>query len=90
MFSHLVRLKPRCNPAGPADPLYAAWAAQHGRAPAAPAVEARRRAAFHENRRYVEDWNARGASHNLTLNRFADWTQVRTICLDQLRYRKAW
>ena len=76
-FSHVVRLKPGYNPAGPADPLYAAWAAQHGRVPAAPAVEARRRAAFHENRRYIEDWNARGGSHNLTLNRFADWTQVR-------------
>ena len=75
-FIHLSKLN--LNPAGPADPLYAAWAAQHGRAPAAPAVEARRRAAFHENRRYIEDWNARGASHNLTLNRFADWTQVRT------------
>ena len=73
-----VLLIRRCNPAGPADPLYDAWAAQHGRAPAAPAVEARRRAAFHENRRYVEEWNAGARSHNLTLNRFADWTQVRT------------
>ena len=76
-YFNVVVLKSRPNRAGPADPLYAAWAAQHGRTPAPPAVEARRRAAFHENRRYIEDWNARGSSHNLTLNRFADWTQVR-------------
>ena len=62
--------------AGPEDPLYDAWSAQHGRTPASPATEARRRAAFHDNRRYIEEWNAAGRSHNLSLNRFADWTQA--------------
>jgi len=57
--------------------VYSAWAAQHSRAPAAPAVAARRRAAFHQNRAAIQAWNAGGHAHNQTLNRFADWTQAR-------------
>ncbi|KAK9824976.1 hypothetical protein WJX81_002463 [Elliptochloris bilobata] len=71
----MAALMPSTARLGPANPLYDAWAAQHGRTPAAPAAEARRRAAFHENLAYIEAWNAGGGRHNLSLNRFADWTQ---------------
>ena len=67
----------QCFPGG--DEVYDDFAATFGRRHATPEEYKHRRAVFHDNRKFIEDWNTEAQSsdtHMLALNHFADWTQV--------------
>ena len=70
-------------PAG-GDEVYNDFAATFGRRHSSPEEYEHRRGVFHDNRQFIEDWNAQAPnsdSHILGLNHFADWTQVDSSCL---------
>lgn len=59
--------------------MYDDFAASFGRRHATPQEYEHRRAVFHDNRQFIEEWNSEAQSserHMLALNHFADWTQV--------------
>lgn len=59
--------------------MYDDFAASFGRRHSSLGEYEHRRGVFHDNRRFIEDWNAQAQSsdsHMLGLNHFADWTQV--------------
>ncbi len=59
--------------------MYDEFAATFGRRHSSPEEYEHRRGVFHDNCRFIEDWNAQAHSsdsHMLGLNHFADWTQV--------------
>ena len=61
------------------DEVYDDFAAAHGRRHSTPQEYEHRRQVFHDNRKFIEDWNSEAhnsESHMLALNHFADWTQV--------------
>ena len=65
-------------PAG-GDEVYDDFTASFGRRHSSREEYEHRRGVFHDNRRFIEDWNAQAPnsdSHMLGLNHFADWTQV--------------
>ncbi|KAL3135552.1 hypothetical protein ABBQ38_006030 [Trebouxia sp. C0009 RCD-2024] len=60
------------------DEVYDDFAASFGRRHATPQEYEHRRAVFHDNRQFIEEWNSEAQSserHMLALNHFADWTQ---------------
>lgn len=60
------------------DEVYDDFAASFGRRHSSREEYEHRRGVFHDNRRFIEDWNAQAPnsdSHMLGLNHFADWTQ---------------
>ena len=62
--------------------MYDDFAATFGRRHSSPEEYEHRRAVFHDNRKFIEDWNTEAHasdSHMLGLNHFADWTQVRVL-----------
>lgn len=64
------------------DEVYDDFAATYGRRHSTPEEYEHRRQVFHDNRKFIEDWNSEAhnsESHMLALNHFADWTQV-CIC----------
>lgn len=65
------------------DEVYDDFAASFGRRHATRDEYEHRRAVFHDNRKFIEDWNSEAQSserHMLGLNHFADWTQVSASC----------
>ncbi len=61
------------------DEVYDDFSASFGRRHFSSEEYEHRRGVFHDNRQYIEDWNAQAQnsdSHMLGLNHFADWTQV--------------
>ncbi len=61
------------------DEVYDDFAATFGRRHSSPEEYEHRRGVFHDNRQFIEDWNAQAPntdSHMLGLNHFADWTEV--------------
>lgn len=59
--------------------MYDDFAAAYGRRHSTPEEYEHRRQVFHDNRKFIEDWNWQAQSsesHMLGLNHFADWTQV--------------
>ena len=66
------------------DEVYDDFAATFGRRHSSHDEYEHRRGVFHDNRQFIEDWNAQAPnsdSHMLGLNHFADWTQVSCSCL---------
>lgn len=72
------------------DDVYDDFAASFGRRHSSSQEYEHRRGVFHDNRHFIEDWNAQAQSsdsHMLGLNHFADWTQVGCLfqsCLFEL------
>ena len=65
------------------DEVYDDFAATYGRRHSTPAEYEHRRQVFHDNRKFIEEWNSQAQSsqsHMLGLNHFADWTQVCVSC----------
>ena len=59
--------------------MYDDFAATFGRRHLSLGEYEHRRNVYHENRAFIEDWNAQATeadSHMLKLNQFADWSQV--------------
>ena len=68
------------------DELYDDFAASFGRRHSSSEEYEHRRGVFHDNRQFIEGWNAqadKSDSHMLGLNHFADWTQVLSLCVVQ-------
>lgn len=71
-------------PAG-GDDMYDDFAATFGRRHLSVGEYEHRRSVFHENRAFIEEWNAQATeadSHMLKLNQFADWSQVSMLWND--------
>lgn len=59
--------------------MYDDFAATFGRRHLSLGEYEHRRGVYHENRAFIDDWNAQATeadSHMLKLNQFADWSQV--------------
>ena len=59
--------------------MYDDFAATYGRRHSTPEEYEHRRGVFHDNRKFIEEWNSQAqssGSHMLGLNHFADWTEV--------------
>ena len=59
--------------------MYDDFAATFGRRHLSPEQYEHRRSVFHDNRMFIEDWNAQANeedTHMLKLNQFADWSEV--------------